>query len=588
MIQYFILFYFILFYRNRGEAHHVIQNQTSNIILNANNHFNDTSSLLTPSSSTPAKSEDQNKSIAVGRIRRSHEISSFIFHKGREGVRTVNAECSSINGCIQPESKTTELLKEKSVKTGQNGILPHKDIPNKLEYLNFPTYNRNAKNIAKNENGLANSGSRRIGRNEKYYETAIPDWEHNQAERMYYSNNLHTATTERLYPVYIPEDSKQNQGRNHLYSDGSSSNPENAKPQSSLLQYSPNQPDGSEQIADRGYSEVSSKTDSEPNSDVSNRGDLIYSEGSAPFYIPKNSEPLQGRTYKEISSEDVSNLSTSGLTGASSTSGSSPVYIPDRYRQSEDFSGKNYERNPGSQGTREMYFSEYSSPVYNSEKSKQDYITYSRNIPENSERYSYIRGKEDRILATGPSKTYDSSSSGRSETEEERGSSNVDNYPIQTYTTYEEPQRRISSQNDGDVYSQDDKIQSHAVNEETAVSTQIEPNEKAEGRANGNDAVATYYDFLINEGSYKFWAVFQVITALLLIYSAFAAIYYAKYTFSQMDYPDYLDDGFFFKRSGDIYATTTSTAKPESFSFLGLSPQTFQRIMNAISSKEYS
>ncbi|PSN33338.1 hypothetical protein C0J52_16402 [Blattella germanica] len=111
----------------------------------------------------------------------------------------------------------------------------------------------------------------------------------------------------------------------------------------------------------------------------------------------------------------------------------------------------------------------------------------------------------------------------------------------------------------------------------------------AEPRANGaNDAVSNYYDFLINEGSYKFWAVFQVITAILLIYSAFAAIYYAKYTFSMMDYPDYLDDGFFFKRSGDMYTTTTTTAKPESFSFLGLSPQTFQRIMNALSSKKYS
>lgn len=101
------------------------------------------------------------------------------------------------------------------------------------------------------------------------------------------------------------------------------------------------------------------------------------------------------------------------------------------------------------------------------------------------------------------------------------------------------------------------------------------------------DAVSSYYDFLINEGSYKFWAVFQVVTACLLIYSAFAAIYYAKYTFSMMDYPDYLDEGFFFKRSGDAYVTTT-TAKPSSYSFLGLSPQTFQRIMNALSSKKYS
>lgn len=120
---------------------------------------------------------------------------------------------------------------------------------------------------------------------------------------------------------------------------------------------------------------------------------------------------------------------------------------------------------------------------------------------------------------------------------------------------------------------------------EGEVSQAPEPYAASEPRQ--RDAVSSYYDFLINEGSYKFWAVFQVVTACLLIYSAFAAIYYAKYTFSMMDYPDYLDEGFFFKRSGEAYVTTT-TAKPSSYSFLGLSPQTFQRIMNALSSKKYS
>jgi hypothetical protein len=120
---------------------------------------------------------------------------------------------------------------------------------------------------------------------------------------------------------------------------------------------------------------------------------------------------------------------------------------------------------------------------------------------------------------------------------------------------------------------------------EGEVSQPMQPYAAAEPRQ--RDAVSSYYDFLINEGSYKFWAVFQVVTACLLIYSAFAAIYYAKYTFSMMDYPDYLDEGFFFKRSGEAYVTTT-TAKPSSYSFLGLSPQTFQRIMNALSSKKYS
>ncbi|XP_022195385.2 uncharacterized protein LOC111052883 [Nilaparvata lugens] len=42
---------------------------------------------------------------------------------------------------------------------------------------------------------------------------------------------------------------------------------------------------------------------------------------------------------------------------------------------------------------------------------------------------------------------------------------------------------------------------------------------------------APYYEFFINEASYKFWAVFQLTTVFILLYSAFAAIYYAKYTF---------------------------------------------------------
>lgn len=35
-------------------------------------------------------------------------------------------------------------------------------------------------------------------------------------------------------------------------------------------------------------------------------------------------------------------------------------------------------------------------------------------------------------------------------------------------------------------------------------------------RAVKNDPWQGYYDFLINEGSYKFWAVFQVITFLII------------------------------------------------------------------------
>ncbi|XP_067010678.2 uncharacterized protein [Anabrus simplex] len=97
-----------------------------------------------------------------------------------------------------------------------------------------------------------------------------------------------------------------------------------------------------------------------------------------------------------------------------------------------------------------------------------------------------------------------------------------------------------------------------------------------------SDAVHSYYEFLINEGSYKFWAVFELLTAALLIYSAFAAVYYAKFTYATTDYSDY--DDFFFKRSGDSYTTPA----PQEDTFLGLSAATYQRILDAIASKKYS
>ncbi|XP_017011926.2 nucleolar and coiled-body phosphoprotein 1 [Drosophila takahashii] len=63
-----------------------------------------------------------------------------------------------------------------------------------------------------------------------------------------------------------------------------------------------------------------------------------------------------------------------------------------------------------------------------------------------------------------------------------------------------------------------------------------------EGRYIKGDPLKGYYDFVITEGSYKFWAVFQVGTALLIIYSTFAAIYYSKVNplTSDYDYTDYL------------------------------------------------
>ncbi|XP_012278590.1 uncharacterized protein LOC105698699 [Orussus abietinus] len=79
-----------------------------------------------------------------------------------------------------------------------------------------------------------------------------------------------------------------------------------------------------------------------------------------------------------------------------------------------------------------------------------------------------------------------------------------------------------------------------------------------------------YYDFLINEGSYKFWAVFQLATAALLIYSGFAALYYAKVNPPNAD--DYED--YFLRRR--------RSAPAEASLFLGLGPEAFQRILEAV------
>ncbi|KAJ8940154.1 hypothetical protein NQ314_010825, partial [Rhamnusium bicolor] len=65
-----------------------------------------------------------------------------------------------------------------------------------------------------------------------------------------------------------------------------------------------------------------------------------------------------------------------------------------------------------------------------------------------------------------------------------------------------------------------------------------------------------------------------LITAVLLIYSAFAAVYYAKFNVITTDY-DYYDD--FLGRSNTESSSLWS----------GLSSETFQRIFDAISSKKY-
>ena len=98
-------------------------------------------------------------------------------------------------------------------------------------------------------------------------------------------------------------------------------------------------------------------------------------------------------------------------------------------------------------------------------------------------------------------------------------------------------------------------------------------------RVKRSEARSSYYEFLITEGSYKFWAVFQVFTAVLLIYSAFAAIWYTKYSFANTDYPDYEDD-FFVRRSGPMESVPGTV--------LGVSGRTFQTIMDSIYSNKYT
>ncbi|CAH0562092.1 unnamed protein product [Brassicogethes aeneus] len=101
--------------------------------------------------------------------------------------------------------------------------------------------------------------------------------------------------------------------------------------------------------------------------------------------------------------------------------------------------------------------------------------------------------------------------------------------------------------------------------------------DKPEQKAVKEDPWSSYYDFIINEGSFKFWAVFQLVTAALLIYSAFAAVYYAKFNVITSDY-DYDYD--FFGRSNNDAASSGMWS--------GLSSQTYQRIFDALSSKKYS
>ncbi|XP_075152686.1 uncharacterized protein LOC142226513 [Haematobia irritans] len=95
-----------------------------------------------------------------------------------------------------------------------------------------------------------------------------------------------------------------------------------------------------------------------------------------------------------------------------------------------------------------------------------------------------------------------------------------------------------------------------------------------EGRYIKGDPLKGYYDFVITEGSYKFWAAFQVGTALLIIYSTFAAIYYSKVNplVSDYDYTDYLG-GARSLSGGDLDFVDDETAEGSEKSYTRKTPQ---------------
>ncbi|CAF4794258.1 unnamed protein product [Pieris macdunnoughi] len=94
------------------------------------------------------------------------------------------------------------------------------------------------------------------------------------------------------------------------------------------------------------------------------------------------------------------------------------------------------------------------------------------------------------------------------------------------------------------------------------------------------DPWAGYYDWIINEGSFKFWSVFQLFTAALLLYACFSAIYYAKFNPILPDYSLEYDD-YFLERS--VGRKARSLDPSEMLSGLSwINPSTFQFILNAI------
>ncbi|XP_026487866.2 uncharacterized protein LOC113394683 [Vanessa tameamea] len=95
------------------------------------------------------------------------------------------------------------------------------------------------------------------------------------------------------------------------------------------------------------------------------------------------------------------------------------------------------------------------------------------------------------------------------------------------------------------------------------------------------DPWAGYYDWIINEGSFKFWSVFQLFTAALLLYACLSAIYYAKFNPIIPDYSLEYDDYFLERTVGRKARSVDSSELPSGLSWMN--PTTFQFILDAIS-----
>ncbi|XP_023934008.2 uncharacterized protein LOC112043002 [Bicyclus anynana] len=95
------------------------------------------------------------------------------------------------------------------------------------------------------------------------------------------------------------------------------------------------------------------------------------------------------------------------------------------------------------------------------------------------------------------------------------------------------------------------------------------------------DPWAGYYDWIINEGSFKFWSVFQLFTAAVLLYACLSAIYYAKFNPIIPDYSLEYDDYFLERSSGRKARSVDASETPSGLSWIN--PTTFQFVLDAIS-----